>query len=197
MNDAAIERALPVRLELPPPAVAVGGAALLLSRPFLAGTSSAGFLLAAGYVVLAATSLAAPAGHDRAWTTATATTAATIAVLGLGVAAVLASGWMTSPPPPVPTGGAAAILLTSTAAVSEEAFFRRFLYGQMLRYGAGVAVAGSALSFALVHLPAYGWPAFPVDLGAGLLFSWQRWASGRWSVPAATHVVADLLAVMR
>ena len=192
MNDAAIERALPVRLELPPAAVAVCGAALLLSRPFLSGTPSAGFLLAAGYVVLAATSLAASPEDERA-----RTAAATVAVLGLGLAAVLASTGTTAPPPPVPPGGVAAILLTSLAAVSEEAFFRRFLYGRMLGYGAGVAVAGSALSFALVHLPAYGWPAFPVDLGAGLLFSWQRWASGRWSVPAATHVVADLLAVMR
>jgi membrane protease YdiL (CAAX protease family) len=192
MSDAAIEHALPVRLELPPAAVAVGGAALLLSRPFLSGTRSAGFLLAAGYMVLAASCLAASPGDER-----TRTAAATVAVLGLGLAAVLAGAWTTAPPPPVPPGGVAAILLTSLAAVSEEAFFRRFLYGRMLRYGAGVAVAGSALSFALIHLPAYGWPAFPVDLGAGLLFSWQRCASGRWSVPAATHVVADLLAVMR
>jgi membrane protease YdiL (CAAX protease family) len=194
MNGPAADRAVPVlvpvRLELPPAAVAAGGAALLLSRPFLSGTPSAGFALAAGYVVLAAASLAASPGDERPRT-------ATTAVLGLGLAAVLAATWMTAPPPPVPTGGAGAILLTSLAAVSEEAFFRRFLYGRMLRYGAGVAVAGSALAFALVHLPAYGWPALPIDLGAGLLFSWQRWASGRWSVPAATHVVADLLAVMR
>jgi membrane protease YdiL (CAAX protease family) len=49
----------------------------------------------------------------------------------------------------------------------------------------------------LIHVPAYGWPAFPVDLGAGLLFSWQRLSTGRWSVPAATHAAANLLAVMR
>ena len=36
-----------------------------------------------------------------------------------------------------------------------------------------------------------------VDLGAGLLLSWQRWASGGWGAPAATHVVANLVAVLR
>jgi membrane protease YdiL (CAAX protease family) len=49
--------------------------------------------------------------------------------------------------------------------------------------------------FALVHLPAYGLAAMPVDLGAALLLGWQRYASGRWTVPAVTHAVANLLAV--
>jgi membrane protease YdiL (CAAX protease family) len=49
--------------------------------------------------------------------------------------------------------------------------------------------------FAFVHLPAYGLVAMPVDLGAALLLSWQRYASGRWTVPAVTHAVANLLAV--
>jgi len=83
------------------------------------------------------------------------------------------------------------------AAVAEEAFFRRFLYGRLLPVGAGAAVGLTALAFAMVHVPAYGWAAFPVDLGAGLLLSWQRWASGRWTVPAATHVLANLLVVIR
>jgi hypothetical protein len=48
-----------------------------------------------------------------------------------------------------------------------------------------------------VHLPAYGVAALPVDLGAGLLFSWQRWASGTWTVPAATHAFANALVVLR
>ena len=40
-----------------------------------------------------------------------------------------------------------------------------------------------------------GVAAMPVDLGAALLLSWQRYASGRWTVPAVTHAVANLLAV--
>jgi membrane protease YdiL (CAAX protease family) len=51
--------------------------------------------------------------------------------------------------------------------------------------------------FALVHLPAYGTAAIPVDFGAGLLFGWQRWASGTWTAPAITHGAANLLAVLR
>jgi membrane protease YdiL (CAAX protease family) len=87
--------------------------------------------------------------------------------------------------------------MNTLAAVSEEAFFRRFLYGRFVTLGAIPAVAGSAVLFALVHLPAYGLAALPVDLAAGFLLSWQRWASGDWTVPAATHVVANLMAVLR
>jgi membrane protease YdiL (CAAX protease family) len=91
--------------------------------------------------------------------------------------------------------GAAAAGLGVLAAVAEEALFRRLLYARLLRHGTAAAVLGSAALFALVHLPAYGTAALPVDLGAGLLLSWQRSASGRWTVPAVTHAVANLLAV--
>ena len=66
---------------------------------------------------------------------------------------------------------------------------------RLLRLGTVAAVVGSAVAFALVHLPAYGTAALPVDLGAGLLLSWQRFAAGRWTVPAVTHAAANLLAV--
>ncbi|TMK43557.1 MAG: CPBP family intramembrane metalloprotease [Actinobacteria bacterium] len=92
--------------------------------------------------------------------------------------------------------GPEALALNALAAVSEEAFFRRFLYGRLVPFGAVAAVAATALLFALVHIPAYGVAAFWVDLGAGLLLSWQRWASGTWTVPAATHVAANLLVVL-
>ena len=36
-----------------------------------------------------------------------------------------------------------------------------------------------------------------VDLGAGLVFGWQRWASGDWRVAAATHALANLAALVR
>jgi membrane protease YdiL (CAAX protease family) len=91
--------------------------------------------------------------------------------------------------------GAAAAGLALGAAVAEEALFRRVLYDRLLRFGIVAAVVGSAGVFALVHLPAYGLAAMPVDLGAALLLSWQRYASGRWTVPAVTHAVANLLAV--
>ena len=91
--------------------------------------------------------------------------------------------------------GVVAAGLALGAAVAEEALFRRVLYDRLLRFGVVAAVIGSAGVFALVHLPAYGVAAMPVDLGAALLLSWQRYASGRWTVPAVTHAVANLLAV--
>jgi hypothetical protein len=42
-------------------------------------------------------------------------------------------------------------------------------------------------------VPIYGVTVFPVDLGAGLLLSWQRWACGSWTVPAATHATANVV----
>jgi len=65
-----------------------------------------------------------------------------------------------------------------------------------MRWGTPVAVAGSAAAFALVHVTTYGVRVLPLDLAAGLLLSWQRAASGTWRVPALTHVLANLLAVI-
>jgi membrane protease YdiL (CAAX protease family) len=93
------------------------------------------------------------------------------------------------------SGGA--VVVTCLASIAEEAFFRRFLYERLHAFGAAAAVLGSALLFAATHIPAYGLGAFPVDLGAGLLFGWQRWSSGSWKVPAATHLLANLEVMFR
>ena len=77
-----------------------------------------------------------------------------------------------------------------------EAFFRRLVYDVLVPVGAGFAIGGTALLFALVHLSVYGAWVLPIDAAAGLVFGWQRWASGRWSVPAATHVLANVLVVV-
>jgi len=50
--------------------------------------------------------------------------------------------------------------------------------------------------FAIVHVSVYGFAALPIDLAAGLLLSWQRDATGTWTVPAITHVIANALAVI-
>jgi membrane protease YdiL (CAAX protease family) len=166
--------------------VVAAGLAFLLLRPSLPGGAAA---LAAGYLLLAAASgfpepvrARAPLGAAPA--------------LAVGVAAVAAARVLALPAPP-PARTAAAVGLGLLAAVAEEALFRRLLYGRLEeRLGPAAAVLGSAVLFALVHLPAYGTAALPVDLGAGLLLSWQRHACGRWEVPAATHAVANLLAVI-
>jgi membrane protease YdiL (CAAX protease family) len=171
--------------------VVTGGIAFLLARPALGATAVALPLLAAGYLTLWAAALAVAAtGGDRGagaplgWRMP----------LGLGltgvVGAVVVGGPVADRRVGVVAGGLALV-----AAVAEEALFRRVLYDRLLRFGVVGAVLGSAVVFALVHLPAYGVAAMPVDLGAALLLSWQRYASGRWTVPAVTHAVANLLAV--
>lgn len=88
------------------------------------------------------------------------------------------------------------VLLNTLAAIAEEAFFRRAVYAALAPVGAAFAVVGGAVLFALVHLTMYGAWVLPLDLAAGLVFGWQRWATGRWSVPAATHAVANVFVVV-
>jgi membrane protease YdiL (CAAX protease family) len=114
--------------------------------------------------------------------------------LGLGAVFV---AWRTAGPTAPLALAPAALPLSVAAAVAEEALFRRLLYAHLRRWGVPVAIGGAAVLFALAHVPAYGLATFPVDLGAGLLFGWQRWAAGTWTVPAATHAAANLLAMIR
>lgn len=86
-----------------------------------------------------------------------------------------------------------AVAANVVAAVAEEAFFRRLGFGALARWGAGVAVLGTAAAFAVVHVPTYGWAVLPIDLAAGVILGWQRWASGGWGTPALTHATANLL----
>jgi membrane protease YdiL (CAAX protease family) len=117
--------------------------------------------------------------------------------LAIGLFAVRLATAASGPPVPL-SFVAGAVPLSILAAVAEEALFRRVAYGWLERWGVPVAIVGSALLFALIHVPLYGAAVFPVDLGAGLLFSWQRWATGNWGVPAATHAAANtLMTVLR
>ena len=171
--------------------VVVGGLAFLLGRPGLHGARFGVPLLVAGYLALGGAALAVRERHAPGADGAPMGWGMT---LGIGVAAVLAAGMVAGPFPDRRVGVLAAAIAV-VAAVVEEALFRRLLYDRLLRFGVVAAVGGTAVVFALVHLPAYGVAAMPVDLGAALLLSWQRYASGRWTVPAVTHTVANLLAV--
>lgn len=118
-----------------------------------------------------------------------ATWLAAVAIGGLAVALVARATVLPELPfSPAPAAAAAA------AAVAEEAFFRRFLYGWLAARGPALAIAVPAAAFALVHLPLYGIGAIGLNLAAGALFGWQRWATGTWSAPAATHALANVLA---
>jgi membrane protease YdiL (CAAX protease family) len=171
--------------------VIAGGLLFLLARPTLGAFPLAVPVLALGYLALLITALAVPR------TTSSRTDPAPLGWKGpllLGMVGVAGAVVVAGPVADRRVGGVA-VGLALEAAVAEEALFRRVLYERLLRFGVVAAVIGSAALFALVHLPAYGVAAMPVDLGAALLLSWQRYASGRWTVPAVTHVVANLLAV--
>jgi len=120
---------------------------------------------------------------------------AALATLAAG-SAILAFGRTLGGVHPVmptrPSYLAAAVL----AAVAEELFFRRLMYALLAPGGAAVAIAGTTALFAVAHVTVYGWWVLPLDLGAGAVLGWQRWVTGRWTVPAATHVIANLLVLL-
>jgi membrane protease YdiL (CAAX protease family) len=180
--------------------VAAAGVALLLARPWLVangvGVPGLAFLyLSLGAVALAAPTRALqfPTGSRHAQTSPVVDPGI---VLAVGLGAFVVARLMAAPVAPLAVG-AFAVGLNLVAALAEEAFFRKFLYGSLLPFGAAGAIVLSSLVFALVHVPLYGGAVFWVDLGSGLLLGWQRWASGSWAVPAATHATANILAVLR
>ena len=168
----------------------LAGAGLLLLRLWILETPDATriALLLAVFAAILGASLLVPVARDVARLNPLAVLS--VGLIGVGLAAAVAGRPAAAPL------GVAALPLSLFAAVAEEALVRRAAYGWLDRYGAALAIAGSALLFAAIHVPLYGAAAFPVDLGAGLLLSWQRWASGTWTVPAATHAAANLLAVI-
>lgn len=94
----------------------------------------------------------------------------------------------------LPGAGLVAVGASVIAAVAEEVFFRRLVYDWLLRWGTMVSIVGAAALFAAVHVPVYGLGVLPLDFAAGLVFGWQRHASGSWTAPAATHALVNILA---
>lgn len=186
MNDRVV-------LARPRAAVAViaAGCMLLVLRPVLlrdgAHPTAA---LTTLFILLLGSGLAWP----RQGKAPTAVTGV-LPVLAVGVAAFIVGrvvGGGHAPQPLV----LRVVILGSLAAVAEEVFFRRFVYDALLAGGTALAVVGSAVLFAAVHVTVYGWWVLPIDLAAGFVLSWQRWATGSWKVPAVTHILANLLVVL-
>jgi len=181
-----------VRVDLATLGMVAAAATLLVARIWLPALGFTGRVIGIAAILLAILvgSLLVPVSHGPARLHAT-----TVLVVGLAaIALALAAGGRPVRAPYI----AWALPLSLLAAVAEEAMFRRAAYGALERHGPAVAIGATALAFALIHVPLYGVAVFPVDLGAGLLLSWQRWASGTWSVPAATHAAANAVStVMR
>ena len=173
---------------------AVVGVAALLARPWFLPPGVYVEWRVAFFVVLGLVGVAWPL--SRRLETQPGGLTVSLWTLAIGVAGFTA-GRAVVDVPDGPSLLATAIALNALAAVAEEAFFRRYLYGLLAaRSGTGVAVVATAALFAIVHVTVWGWWVLPLDLAAGLVLSWQRAATGRWSVPAATHVVANTLALL-
>jgi membrane protease YdiL (CAAX protease family) len=176
--------------------VVAAGCAALTGRPLLLDVAGGrpAVVISVLFVTLLVVSLLWPApGGSAAPVTSFR---AVLPVLAVGIGAfVVGRALLAGTPPPAPAT-AFLIGLNTLAAVAEEAFFRRLVYGALLAAGPVAAVVGSAVLFAAVHVTVYGVWVLPLDLAAGLLFGWQRQATGSWAVPAATHAAANLLVVL-
>jgi membrane protease YdiL (CAAX protease family) len=173
-------------------APAVTGVVALLARPWFLPAGIGVAWRVAFFVALGLVGVAWPAADDGR----PAGTSMSVAVLVVGAAAFVV-GRFSVDVPLRPSGLAVAVALNALAAVAEEAFFRRYVYGVLAAsFGPPVAVVASAVAFAAVHVTVWGWWVLPLDLAAGLILSWQRSATGRWSVPAVTHVLANTLALL-
>jgi membrane protease YdiL (CAAX protease family) len=85
---------------------------------------------------------------------------------------------------------------TVLVAAAEEVALRGALFTALVEaHSVAVAVVATSIVFALMHVPAYGWQAVPLDLGVGLVLGGLRLVTGGVAAPAVAHVLADLAVV--
>lgn len=117
---------------------------------------------------------------------------------GVGGAAVLCvppllvrvlSGGISEPAAALPVWAAVVTLV----AVAEELLLRAALFEAVVRWrGERAAIVLTAVAFALLHVPIYGWHVLPLDLAVGVALGVLRVVAGSVSAPAIAHVLADL-----
>jgi membrane protease YdiL (CAAX protease family) len=79
-------------------------------------------------------------------------------------------------------------------AVAEELLLRGALFDALRRWrNPTTAIAVTAVAFAALHIPLYGWSVAPLDLAVGVFLGVLRERTGSVVAPALTHTVADLL----
>jgi hypothetical protein len=83
-------------------------------------------------------------------------------------------------------------LVTAVAAL-EELVFRGVLFdGVRAHSNDAVAIALTALLFAVIHVPLYGTGALPIDVCVGVFLGCLRVGSGGVTAPLVAHVLADV-----
>lgn len=140
--------------------------------------------VAVGVVGVAAAPIRSRTSTTHTWVAVTAAASAMFVVASVSAGAMPMAG------------GGLAVVVSAAAAIGEELFFRRGLYGFLERTGAVLAIGVTSVLFAIVHVGVYGWRLAALDLAAGVVFGWQRWATGTWTSPAASHVVANVVAYL-
>jgi membrane protease YdiL (CAAX protease family) len=179
-----------------PPALSAAGLAglalALVLRVRVAGTEGAHCVPAGVVFGIALLALAAACGFHRpvpGWRQL---------CWGAGGAAVLCLPalvhHLARPGIPAPAGllpvWAAVVTLV---AVAEELLLRGALYEALARWrGQYVAIAVTAVAFAALHIPLYGWAVGPLDLAVGVFLGALRAVTGSVTAPAITHTLADL-----
>ena len=112
------------------------------------------------------------------------------ALLALALATRWPGPWLPFDPGPSFVPWAAVTILVAT---TEEVVLRGALF-RALADGAGwvMALLGTSVLFAVLHVPLYGWHVVPLDLGVGLFLGGLRMLTGGTVAPAIAHAVADL-----
>ncbi len=83
--------------------------------------------------------------------------------------------------------------LVSLVAAAEELVLRGVLFDAVReRGGVAAAVGVTAVLFAVIHLPLYGFGSLALDVCVGVLLGCLRVISGTVAAPLIAHVLADL-----
>jgi membrane protease YdiL (CAAX protease family) len=112
------------------------------------------------------------------------------ALVGLALAVRWPGPWIPFDPAGSFVPWAAVTVLVATG---EEVVLRGALFDALDEAGGiGIALVATALVFALLHVPLYGWHVVPLDLGVGLFLGGLRVVTGGVAAPSVAHAVADL-----
>ena len=83
--------------------------------------------------------------------------------------------------------------VSQAVAAAEEGILRGVLFDRLRAHGGLVpAIAVTTVTFALLHVPVYGWHVVPLDLAVGLGLAGLRLGTRTVAAPAVAHAVADL-----